>query len=628
MLLKDLLLKLQFSENYLTTEELANNFSVSKRTVQNQIHELNKEGRGNGFQIKNVYGKGYYLEIKNGKRYSNFVNRITPNTEVINEKDLISNEIRLLLASGKNYLTVEKIADTFKLSLTNIYGKLDELETYLNAYDVKLLRKSHYGIRLDGSEANIIKLIFDFYDSPKGQIREEIEQTIGDTSWLSKAINSYLSGNPVNMNYYQYQSLVGWIKSFIFYEIKFGDESQSKKVNYKNDILNNIYKRYHFSITKSASKLFMSKIENSIFPETNKNEMTIENIEDNLKDFINQINNKEHISFSNDSEFISKLAHHLYALFNRINKNINYKNPLLMDISIKYPLVFDITLNFYEFLKKKFKYDISNDELGFISLYFLNNIESQKAQELGKYHKVAVICTSGGGISELTKNRISRILPDSIIKTFSFYENAEINKFSPDLILTMVPLSQSYNVPIIFINELLSDRDLDDIKKKLFLDNLPVNGELPSSMEKRYIRLFSSDFIKVFHERSYKKILISMSDEISLKGLASKALKKEVLIREHYMSTVYRNGIAIPHPMKMNGNKSVISVGIVKPSIKEDEKEIRLIFLISLSSNDVSYYSSISNDLYKLMNDKDKIQQIVDNPNIKEIQSIFRGLGE
>ncbi len=71
----------------------------------------------------------------------------------------------------------------------------------------------------------------------------------------------------------------------------------------------------------------------------------------------------------------------------------------------------------------------------------------------------------------MTRKRILEIFQDAEIKTFAYYERKAIEKFNPNLLLTMVPINLNFEVPTIFIGELLSNKDLKDIKEKLFLDD-------------------------------------------------------------------------------------------------------------------------------------------------------------
>lgn len=53
------------------------------------------------------------------------------------------------------------------------------------------------------------------------------------------------------------------------------------------------------------------------------------------------------------------------------------------------------------------------------------------------------------------------------LKLLLITKRKAIEKFNPNLLLTMVPINSNFEVPTIFIGELLSDKDLKDIKEKI-----------------------------------------------------------------------------------------------------------------------------------------------------------------
>ncbi|MBP2058224.1 lichenan operon transcriptional antiterminator [Lactobacillus colini] len=631
MLEKEIIEKLKKSEDYLSSAYLAKELNVSKRTIQNRLKNLNKDGNKFGFKIKNIYSKGYYLDIVNQDKFIDYYKSQSKFEMVRDSTQIMIDEIHLLLLAGNDFITVNQISNYLNLSPTTIFSKLQRLENYLSTYKLELLRKSHYGIKIVGEKKDIIQLIADLYGRKSNIIVEDVDSSTGNIEWIRNEIEDVFRRRNAYINYYQYQNLLDWIKSLIFYKKHFRDKKRkifiSKNDEYQNLLLK-IYDYYQLGFQEDESNLFHTKIADIAFERKAENSLDIDNIEVNLKKFIKEIDIKGHTSLSDDDEFISKLSRHINLLFQRINKNIDCKNPLLMEISVKYPDIFDIALQLSTFLKRKFKYEISNDELGFIALHFLNSIENRKKDKLGKYRNVAVICTSGGGVSELTKTRLLSILPKSKIVAFSFYDTQKIEEFNPDLVFTMVSLLKGYDVPTIFINELLSKKDLEDIKEILFLDDVPSTKTTFKKNNNSWLKFFRSDLISKYNNQTYFEILKRMSAKLQDKNYVDTNFVNNVLKREEYMSTVYKNGFAIPHPIKMDANKSSIFVGIPTQKVKVNEKEVKLIFLVSLRQEDLPYYSVISDSLYNLMNDKEKMELIIKTPDIKQIQKILKDIGE
>lgn len=108
------------------------------------------------------------------------------------------------------------------------------------------------------------------------------------------------------------------------------------------------------------------------------------------------------------------------------------------------------------------------------------------------------------------------------------------------------------------------------------------------------------------------------------KGYADDNFQKNVVLREQYMSTVYNNGIAMPHPIEMKGKQSAIAVSVVKPELRVGKRVVRLVFMVCLAKEDFHFYSNISNGLFQLMQDNHKISDIYHKPDLQRIINIFK----
>ena len=94
-------------------------------------------------------------------------------------------------------------------------------------------------------------------------------------------------------------------------------------------------------------------------------------------------------------------------------------------------------------------------------------MEKEKQGKLLSYNRIGIVCSSGGGSAYMIKIQIESLFPQAEVKTFSFLQQDELKTFQPDLIFTIMPLSQEIKTPIIYIKELLDDRDLVKIKQIL-----------------------------------------------------------------------------------------------------------------------------------------------------------------
>ena len=86
-----------------------------------------------------------------------------------------------------------------------------------------------------------------------------------------------------------------------------------------------------------------------------------------------------------------------------------------------------------------------------------------------------------------------------------------------------------------------------------------------------YYSFFSKEFFKYIDANCYEDLLKVMADELEEKGYGKEGFTNLVLERESYVSTIYMNGVCIPHPIETDAKKNIISVAILK---KPDRKSV------------------------------------------------------
>jgi len=89
-----------------------------------------------------------------------------------------------------------------------------------------------------------------------------------------------------------------------------------------------------------------------------------------------------------------------------------------------------------------------------------------------------------------------------------------------------------------------------------------------------------------------------------LDGFATKDFTALVLEREQKFSTIYQNGIAGPHSMKLNAKIDSVGITILEEPIEWSGKIVQLIFLINLKQGHLFLHKEISRLLLYLIENK------------------------
>lgn len=117
---------------------------------------------------------------------------------------------------------------------------------------------------------------------------------------------------------------------------------------------------------------------------------------------------------------------------------------------------------------------------------------------------------------------------------------------------------------------------------------------------------------------SYETLLSEMATQIEEEGYAEKGYCKYVLQREQFMSTIYANGVAIPHPINMCGTKNLVSVAIVQSEAIDAIKPLNLVFMVSLRKENLKLHEQITMTLLDIMQDEKTVNELVNSTSYED----------
>ena len=160
------------------------------------------------------------------------------------------------------------------------------------------------------------------------------------------------------------------------------------------------------------------------------------------------------------------LYEHIDPLLYRLKNEIIVKNDLLGDIKLEYPEVFQQVQQVSKAAEEKFQLnEISEDEIGFLTLYFVKYKEMIHSKK-----RVLIMCSSGVGTSELLKVKVRKAFPElEIVDVLSArkFSKAPEKYQNIDLILTTVNLTIDMMIPTILVNSVFTKQDEKRVKEML-----------------------------------------------------------------------------------------------------------------------------------------------------------------
>lgn len=299
--------------------------------------------------------------------------------------------------------------------------------------------------------------------------------------------------------------------------------------------------------------------------------------------------------------FILPFALHLKKLSVRLQKNISIKNPLCEDIKKNCPFIYDIAIYTAIQIQQHFAMNemLCEEEITYIALHIGAEMERQKAA-IPKL-KCVLVCPSYMDYQTKIYHQLQRKFHDDILLLAPCTDESMLKNQQLDIIFTTVPLHDKHadcvviQIPFIGIpDQKAIASKIDDVKRRHRYNLL-----------KRYFdHFFFERFYHTSQAPSTKEAVLSfLLDELKEEGFIEDEFIQALHERENACPTCFQN-FAIPHSIKMNAERSCISVYVSRKGIAWSTQNIHIVFLIGINKADRLIFKDVYESLIHLLNDE------------------------
>lgn len=471
----DLIYYLLNKDGYVTSNEIADQINVSTKTVYRMISKINEESEKQ--VISSERGLGYRVE------YSAILRKLVNSDVDIQNVTPVERRNRilkhLLLSSPRS---IQENNPWKEYYVGDSVRSLDKkvMKSILSRFNLKLII-SNNSIKVIGNELAIRRALRELVD----------DKNIVDLTQIAD-----------NKNFKQKYDV-----SFVTRQIEFIEDKLGIKIPYPYNI--NLFT--HLYILLSRYRESVNLLKNSDVSElSNLNENLLDISEEVIRNISNYLGIKvddkeinyvyEYLSSSSfkgqddikpkyDSEVIqvtkdlvvsvyyylgvenynsdiltNKLVKHVRPLLNRLKNNIKVNNNLLEQIKLEYGDILEGVIKGANEVKKKHHLnEIDENEAGYITLYFAQDIEENR-----KKIRVLIMCATGIGTSQLLKTKVHNSFPDIEIKNVigtNSLDDYDISKI--DLVISTIEPNRPTFIPIVLVSSLFTDKDKALVQKKI-----------------------------------------------------------------------------------------------------------------------------------------------------------------
>ena len=634
------LIKLLCEQNeYKPASFFSKTLSVSTKTIYSDLVDIEKFVDGKNATLIRLPRTGILLEAsKEDKlKIKSLLNEQMDKYSVDFRRMQI---IKRLFIESKT-LSLESLAKEFFVSKSSLYNDIETISRQMGSY--RLIMSDENGIYISGNELfvqkatkqcisyyllhnknenqsnlNLMELLFD--DDVIRLVRQllyqeysELTKEVSDYYIYSLEITMIILLTRVKMGYHLEKE-----NDFLFNNIRYMETYivANSMIEFIKCEMNLIFTQEDVEFL--CRQLFAHKITNRL----KTDEMKFVPM---VKQIIEQMEFIEKVSFDGDEALYHSLIYHLPAMIVRLKKGIRIHNPLVNDIKNQYSRLFAEVWYALSVLESQYDVVLNDDEISLVLIYFQIALD-----EISKSNNIIIVCPYGNSSSQLILSRVKRFLPEKDhIEIVTIQKLKTIKLRNVDLIISPIDIDAG-DVPIVKVSPLVNNDDIVHILE-MYSSSI-MEKDIKKAFENK-VETFESPIIAKFLNEEFidlqesfeskEECLDFMISKLENKGYVNDKFRESIINRERMGTTSLDTGVALPHADSGTINRSVISILTLKYPVRWGIVPVRLIVMMTLSTEDIDLFKDAIVELYQIINKKEYVQEIVEIDEEKQMLLLF-----
>lgn len=288
-------------------------------------------------------------------------------------------------------------------------------------------------------------------------------------------------------------------------------------------------------------------------------------------------------------EFYARFAIHIHNLLKRARRGIQTRNPLTEDIRKGSPLIYDTAVFLAGIILEKTGIFITKDEITYLALHLGAAIETQKS--LSEKVKAILYVPRYYDFHRQIVDRINaEFAQDLLIRDVIFSETEIMTEGGFEMLIACAPIHAILPEHVIRISPFVNHTDRKKIEKTM--QDLKISKKRNVFRSNLKLMLKEELFFSQLVFNNKFDAIHFLCENLEKKNYVNKDFEKLVVERESLSSTAFWN-FAIPHSMKMNANKTGISIAILQKPLPWDEKEVLIVILLCFDPKDRMLFNNL-----------------------------------
>lgn len=627
--LQDIFQHIHSQKNPVPLQALVAIFHISERTLRTDITNINLDLRSHGAFIDRIRKKGYFISIQDTMRFASFLDQIQEHThsdDLDNAQKRIHYVLQLLLFEN-DYITQDNLADRMFVSRNTILNYMKTIKDILHTYQLTLDSKTNLGIKIVGSEQQKricfmeVLIPHDEHSCMAGFTKEEERIFEGINLYaMEHIILEYANAYNVTFSDFNLRNLILHF-ALIISRIQHGCPYIEKHSSFDREFdLLPLTKRIedYFQLLIPQAEMhyiyshFMSNAKTMFKYEENANY-----IQQLIQHLLENIYKNYNFDLRNDLLLKEDLMHHFQSILNTKRYHMNKRNPLLNTIKTNYPLAYDITFTSVHELLEKEEFQLTDDEIGYVSLHIGAAIKRCFSAQIQK-KSVIIVCGSGYATSRMLEAKLNTIFKDklTIVGRYSYHEYQQMQLDGMDFIISTIPIEQK-DVPVVTVDFSLFNHDIEHITKMIARSEVREQNKLDVFFDQNL-------FLYVEKRMDKESLLHTLCELLQQHNHIDDRFEASVLKRESIAATNMDEVLAIPHPMESFATKTKVAVALLpQPLAWNGKSSVRIVLLLAIGKDDQKNIEYLYDTFIQIMNQPQMQNLLLHCKDFKQFMNIL-----
>ena len=607
---------LKDTNDWISAQGLAERLNVTSRSIRNYVSAA--KASAEPFEIIEASPRGYRLNIEAYSTYKE-AQRANPKASPATPRERANHIIRLIIDS-KDGISLEDIAKQMHVSPATAELDLKKAREIVAACGVSISRTDGY-LALEGTETAIRRVISllvyssldtDFVNLYSVATRFEIPKLVEFKTDLIERLDFH----GFIINEYGIDSVLLHVAITVD-RVRSGrtlpDEPQDlgeEPALIASLIRDLVERHFEVGIGQVEEAYLARQVATRVISVAKSSVSTAAQASPEDREMLLRVLDKvydEYLVDLRNDEMVDRLALHLGHLFYRAKFNVFSRNPIAKSIKTSYPLIFDLAVYMCSLIQKERGIAVDEDEISYVALHIGSFLERQ-AQEENRV-TATIVCPSYYDLHIVMRESIEKDLGEEIsIESVVNRTDFDIRGITSDIIISTIPLGAPLQNAI-EVKPFLTHQNMTDLRN---LVSGVRQSRRRSKIRERLIACFREDlFFRNEPFNNAEDAIRKLGKGLTDLQIVGQDYVEGAIERERMSSTVFVDGLAVPHDMTMSAQVPTIAIAVNEEPSPWGDQSVNVVAFIAFAASGREEFQPVFEQFVDVFSDRARMQEII-----------------